>query len=58
MIEEAPALEGTQKLSKVAMTRSDKLVVFASSLGTVFEWYDFLLVGALATEISRHFSQA
>jgi MFS family permease len=55
MIEEAPALEGTQKLSKVAMTRSDKLVVFASSLGTVFEWYDFLLVGALATEISRHF---
>ena len=37
------------------MTKSDKLVVFASSLGTVFEWYDFLLVGALAAEISRHF---
>jgi len=55
MNEEAPALEGTQKLPKVAMTKSDKLVVFASSLGTVFEWYDFLLVGALAGEISRHF---
>ncbi len=55
MIEEAPALEGTQKMSKVAMTKSDKLVVFASSLGTVFEWYDFLLVGALAAEISKHF---
>jgi MFS family permease len=55
MIEEAPVLEGTRKSSKVAMTKSDKLVVFASSLGTVFEWYDFLLVGALAAEISRHF---
>src|SRR4029453_12125524 len=55
MIEEAPALEGTQKVSKVVMTKSDKLVLFASSLGTVFEWYDFLLVGALAAEISRHF---
>ena len=55
MIEEPPAVEGTQKLSKVTMTKSDKLVVFASSLGTVFEWYDFLLVGALAAEISRHF---
>jgi MFS family permease len=52
---EAAALEGTRKRSKVAMTKSDKLVVFASSLGTVFEWYDFLLVGALAAEISRHF---
>src|SRR4249920_2371488 len=50
-----PALEGTQKLSKVAMTKSEKLVVFASSLGTVFEWYDFLVVGALAAEISKHF---
>lgn len=30
------------------------MVVFASSLGTVFEWYDFFLVGALATNISQH----
>jgi MFS family permease len=37
------------------MTSSEKLVVFASSLGTVFEWYDFLVVGALAAEISKHF---
>ncbi len=55
MIEEAPCLQRTRKLPNVAMTKSDKLVVFASSLGTVFEWYDFLLVGALAAEISRHF---
>jgi MFS family permease len=40
---------------KAAMTSSDRLVVFASSLGTVFEWYDFLVVGALASEIARHF---
>ena len=38
----------------VAMTREEKLVVVASSLGTAFEWYDFFLVGALASEISRH----
>jgi MFS-type transporter involved in bile tolerance (Atg22 family) len=30
-------------------------VVWASSLGTVFEWYDFYLYGALATVISRQF---
>jgi MFS family permease len=38
----------------VAMTRDEKLVIVASSLGTAFEWYDFFLIGALATEISRH----
>ena len=30
-------------------------VVFASSLGTVFEWYDFYLYGALAAIIGKHF---
>jgi MFS family permease len=30
-------------------------VVFASSLGTVFEWYDFYLYGSLAAIISRQF---
>ena len=30
-------------------------VVFASSLGTVFEWYDFYLYGSLATIISKQF---
>jgi MFS family permease len=48
-------MEATQKMPRVAMTSSDKLVVFASSLGTVFEWYDFLVVGILAAEISKHF---
>jgi MFS family permease len=36
-------------------TQSEKLVIGASSLGTVFEWYDFYLYGALATYISAHF---
>jgi MFS family permease len=35
--------------------QSDRLVVFASSLGTVFEWYDFYLYGLLATIISAQF---
>ncbi len=37
------------------MTRQEKFVVLASSLGTVFEWYDFYLVGALALHISKSF---
>ncbi len=30
------------------MTKDEKFVVFASSLGTVFEWYDFYLYATLA----------
>ncbi len=37
------------------MTKQEKFVVLASSLGTVFEWYDFYLVGALAVHISKAF---
>jgi len=33
----------------------ERLVIGASSLGTMFEWYDFFLYGALATYIARHF---
>ncbi len=38
-----------------AMTREHKKVIFASSLGTVFEWYDFYLYGSLAVHIGKHF---
>ena len=31
------------------------MVVFASSLGTVFEWYDFYLYGSLAAIIAKQF---
>ncbi len=37
------------------MTREEKKVIFASSLGTVFEWYDFYLYGALAAFIGAAF---
>ena len=36
-------------------TQDEKLVIAASSLGTVFEWYDFYLYGLLATIISAQF---
>lgn len=38
-----------------AMTRKDAMVIGASALGTVFEWYDFYLYGALALFITAHF---
>jgi len=37
------------------ITREEKKVIFASSLGTVFEWYDFYLYGSLAAIISKQF---
>lgn len=36
-------------------TQSEKLVITASSLGTVFEWYDFYLYGLLAVIITAQF---
>jgi len=37
------------------MTAGEKKVIFASSLGTVFEWYDFYLYGSLAAIIAKQF---
>jgi MFS family permease len=37
------------------MTREEKKVIIASSLGTVFEWYDFYLYGSLAAVIGANF---
>jgi MFS family permease len=37
------------------MTADEKRVIFASSLGTVFEWYDFYLYGSLAVIIGKQF---
>ncbi|MFZ4603180.1 MAG: MFS transporter [Caulobacterales bacterium] len=39
-------------------TRSEKLVIGASSLGTVFEWYDFYIFGTLASIMGAHFFEA
>ncbi|MDD2058751.1 MFS transporter [Pseudomonas sp. GD03860] len=40
---------------KRGITREERKVIFASSLGTVFEWYDFYLYGSLAAIIAKHF---
>jgi MFS family permease len=37
------------------LTREERKVIFASSLGTVFEWYDFYLYGSLAAIIGKQF---
>ncbi len=37
------------------MTAEERKVIFASSLGTVFEWYDFYLYGSLAAIIAKQF---
>jgi len=40
------------------MTSEEQNVIFATSLGTVFEWYDFYLYGSAATVIGQHFFAA
>jgi MFS family permease len=42
-------------VSNAPMTAEEKKVIFASSLGTVFEWYDFYLYGSLAAIIAKQF---
>jgi MFS family permease len=37
------------------MTASERLVIFASSLGTVFEWYDFYIYGTLAPILAAQY---
>ncbi len=44
--------------ASTSMTGEEKKVIFASSLGTVFEWYDFYLYGSLAAFIGKHFFAA
>jgi MFS family permease len=39
----------------VINAKRDRLVIFASTLGTVFEWYDFFIYGTLAAIIGRVF---
>ncbi|WP_248804120.1 MFS transporter [Pseudomonas sp. MWU13-2100] len=45
-----------QRMRATASTgKEERKIIFASSLGTVFEWYDFFLYGALAAVISKQF---
>ena len=49
------AYVATAGLPAAPMTREEKKVIFASSLGTVFEWYDFYLYGSLSAVIAAQF---
>jgi len=42
-------------MSTRGFTKEERLVVVGSSLGTVFEWYDFYLYGSLAAIIAKQF---
>jgi len=37
------------------MASEERLVIFASSLGTVFEWYDFYIYGTLTAILTKQF---
>jgi MFS family permease len=49
------AAGGKSVPSGAGLTKEERKVIFASSLGTVFEWYDFYLYGSLATVIAKQF---
>ena len=48
-------LKGQVAAAPQPMTAEERKVIFASSLGTVFEWYDFYLYGSLAAIIAKQF---
>lgn len=54
-VQPSGAAIGAPAATHRAMTPEERKVVFASSLGTVFEWYDFYLYGSLAAIIAAHF---
>jgi MFS family permease len=41
--------------SEAGMTSEQRMVIFASSLGTVFEWYDFYIYGTLGAFLAKYF---
>src|SRR5262245_14736665 len=47
------AITATYVRKRGSMTVEERLVIFASSLGTVFEWYDFY--GTLAPVLAAQF---
>src|ERR1044071_2031786 len=42
-------------VSSGRMTSEQRMVIFASSLGTVFEWYDFYIYGTLGVFLAKYF---
>lgn len=51
----ADYIEQQGTAAAVPKNKDERKIIFASSLGTVFEWYDFFLYGALAAVISKQF---
>ncbi len=45
----------TAQAAARGLTSEERKVIFASSLGTVFEWYDFYLYGSLAAIVAKQF---
>ncbi|MDB5576169.1 MAG: Sugar transporter, partial [Bradyrhizobium sp.] len=48
-------MAAAEKTRTGGMTKNERFVILASSLGTVFEWYDFYLFGSLASVIGVQF---
>jgi hypothetical protein len=49
------AMTASVERARGTMTAGERLVIFASSLGTVFEWYDFYIYGTLAPILAVQF---
>ncbi|AMN42678.1 General substrate transporter [Rhodoplanes sp. Z2-YC6860] len=45
----------TDYSTSTKMTSEQRMVIFASSLGTVFEWYDFYIYGTLGVFLAKYF---
>ncbi|HEX4584875.1 MAG TPA: MFS transporter, partial [Burkholderiaceae bacterium] len=53
--ESIPTIKRPPDVSGRPMTPEERKVIFASSLGTVFEWYDFYIFGTLAAIVGKQF---
>ncbi len=49
------ATAGGDEVRSGRMTAEERKVIFASSLGTVFEWYDFYIYGTLGSFLAKYF---
>jgi MFS family permease len=49
------AITASMTREEGGMTAAERLVIFASSLGTVFEWYDFYIYGTLTPILAAQF---
>src|SRR5262249_18521865 len=49
------ATAGGGEIRTGGMTAEERKVIFASSLGTVFEWYDFYIYGTLGVFLAKYF---